>query len=89
MYYVVSEICIGWHFLEHWFYFCSQQIISVVVNESLIPNNLIKGGLEKQNHYYYNTECQSKPNQKNVNNAAQFIEQKILFYTNINNKKYV
>ena len=37
MYYIVSEICIGGHFLEDCFYCYSQQIKSAVANESPIP----------------------------------------------------
>ena len=37
MYYIVLEICVGGRFLEDCFYFYSQQIISGIVNESLIP----------------------------------------------------
>ena len=46
MYYIVLEICIGGPFLEDCFYGYSQQIISDVANESLIPYNLIKGAPE-------------------------------------------
>ena len=42
----------------------SQQIISAVANESLIPYN-IKRAPETQN-LYCSTECHPKPNQKNV-----------------------
>ena len=37
MYYIVSETCIGGHFLEDCFYCYSQQIKSVVANKFLIP----------------------------------------------------
>ena len=42
MYYIVSKICLGGHFLENCFYCYSQQIISTVANEPLIPYNLTK-----------------------------------------------
>ena len=42
MYYEVSEICIGGHFLEDCFYCYSQQTKSAIVNEFLVPYNLIK-----------------------------------------------
>ena len=45
MYYIVSEICIGRHFLEDCLYCYSQQIKSAVANESLIPYKLIKKAL--------------------------------------------
>ena len=48
-YYIVSEICIGGHFLEACFNCYFQQIISAVANESLIPYNLIKKAPETQN----------------------------------------
>ena len=44
MYYIVSESCIGGHFLEDCFYCYSQQFKSAVANESLIPYNLVKMG---------------------------------------------
>ena len=47
---MVSEICIGGRFLEDCFYCYSQQIISAIVNESLIPyKKLIKRAPETQN----------------------------------------
>ena len=42
MYYEVSEICIGDHFLEDCFYCYSQQTKSAIVNEFLVPYNLVK-----------------------------------------------
>ena len=42
MYYIVSEIWIGGHFLEDCFYCYSEQINSDVANDSLMPYNLIK-----------------------------------------------
>ena len=42
MYYIISEKWIRGHFLEDCFYCYSQQIISVVAKESLIPNNFIQ-----------------------------------------------
>ena len=53
MYYKVSEICIGGHFLEDCFYCYSQQIVSVVANESVNAYNFIKRVPEKQ---AFNTE---------------------------------
>ena len=47
-YYTVSKICIDGCFLEDCFYCYSQQIISDVANESLIPYNLIKRAPETQ-----------------------------------------
>ena len=49
MYYVVSEMCIGGGFLEGCFYCYSQQIITAIDNESLIPYNFLKPALETQN----------------------------------------
>ena len=66
MYYIVSEIYIGGRFLEHCFYYYSQQIISAVAKESLIPYNLTQRPPETQNLQYYNTEHHAKPNQTNV-----------------------
>ena len=43
MYYIVSEKCIGVHFLEDCFYCYFQQIKSALFNEYLIPYNLIQG----------------------------------------------
>ena len=48
MCYIVSEMCIGERFLEDCFQFYSQQIISAVANESVIPYNLIKRALETE-----------------------------------------
>ena len=42
MYYIVPEKCIGERFLEDCFYCYSQEIISAVANQSLIPYNLIR-----------------------------------------------
>ena len=86
MYYKVSEICIAGHFLENCFYCYSQQIVSVVANESLNAYNFIKRVPEKQT---FNTVTpNANPNQIkiNVTNTAMFLDQKILFYRNINNK---
>ena len=66
MYHIVSEICIGGRFLEVCFDLCFQQIISAVANESFIPYNLIRTAPETQNLQCCNTECKSRPNQKNV-----------------------
>ena len=41
-YYIVSERFIGGCFVGDCFYCCSQQIISTIANESLIPYNYIK-----------------------------------------------
>ena len=49
MYYIVSEICIVGHFLEDCFYCYSQQNISAVANESLVPYNFIQRAPETQN----------------------------------------
>ena len=45
----MSERGIGGSFLEGCFYYYSQEIISVVINESLIPYNLIKMAPETHN----------------------------------------
>ena len=82
---MVPEIYVGGGSLEDCFYCYSQQIISAIPRESLIPYNLIQRAAQTQNLKCYNTECHPKPNQTNVN-TAQFLEQKILFHTNINNK---
>ena len=42
MYYIVSERFIGGCFVEDCFYCCSQQIISTIADESLIPYNFVK-----------------------------------------------
>ena len=42
MYYIVLEICIDERVLEDCFYLYSQQIVSAVANESLIPITLQK-----------------------------------------------
>ena len=42
MFYIVLEICIDRRSLEDYFYHYSQQIISAVAKESLIPYNLIQ-----------------------------------------------
>ena len=42
MHYIVPEKCIGERFLEDCFYCYSQEIISAVANQSLIPYNLIR-----------------------------------------------
>ena len=61
MYYIVSEICIAERFLWDSFYCYSQQFISAVANEFLIPNNLKKG---HQKHITFNTVTpNANPNQ--------------------------
>ena len=61
MYYIVSEICVGGHFLMDCFYCYFQQIISAVAKESLIPYTLYK---EHQKHGTFNTVTPStSPNQ--------------------------
>ena len=58
MSYIVPEICVGAGFLEDYFYCYSQQIISVVANESLISNNL------QYKHRTFNTvTLNANPNQ--------------------------
>ena len=47
MYYLVSEAYIGGQFLEECFHCYSQQILSGVLNESLISYNLITRATEK------------------------------------------
>ena len=49
MYNIVSEICIGGRFLEDSFCCYTQQFISAVANEFLIPYNLISRALQTQN----------------------------------------
>ena len=39
MYYIVSEICIGGRFLEDCLYCYSQQTLSAIANEFLLPYN--------------------------------------------------
>ena len=72
MYYIVLEICVGGSFLEDCFYCYSQQIISAVGSEYLIPNNLVKRAPETQNLQYCKTKCQPKPNQRNVKYSSVF-----------------
>ena len=48
MYYILSGIYIGGHFLEDCFYCYSKQIISAVAKESLTPYNLIQRAPETQ-----------------------------------------
>ena len=57
VHYKVSELCIGGTFYEDCFCWYSQQIVSAVTDEFLIPCNLIKRAPEKQNLY-------AKPNAK-------------------------
>ena len=52
MYYIVLEICIDERVLEDCFYLYSQQIVSAVANESLIPITLQK---KHQKHRTFNT----------------------------------
>ena len=66
MYYIVSEIYIDGRFLEDCFYYYSEQIISAVAKESLIPYNLTQRPPETQNLQYYKTEYHAKPNKTNV-----------------------
>ena len=70
----MPKICIGGHFLflEDCFYCYSQKIISDGANESLIPYKLIKKAPETQKSSYCNSECQPKPNQKNVRYSSVF-----------------
>ena len=42
MYYILLEICSGGRFSEDSLYYYSQQIISAVSNELVIPYNVIK-----------------------------------------------
>ena len=53
MYYIVSEICIGGHFLEDWFYCYSQQIESAVAAESLVPCNITK----REPYFFWGENC--------------------------------
>ena len=45
----MSEICIGRRFIEDSFYYYSQEIISALGKESLIPYKLIQRAPETQN----------------------------------------
>ena len=72
MYYIVLEICTVGRFLEEFFYYYSQQIISAIANESLIPYNFIKRAPETQNLQYCNIECHPKPNQKSIKYSSVF-----------------
>ena len=49
MYCIVSEDYVGGRFLEDYFYCYSQQIISTIAKESLIPYNLTQRTSEIQN----------------------------------------
>ena len=81
----MSEICIGGRFLEDYFSCYSQQLLSVVANESLIPYYFIKRSAETQNLWYCNSECQSKTNKNNVKYSLVF-RTKDFLHTNRNNK---
>ena len=48
IYYIVLEICAGSRFLQESVYCYSQQFISAVANESLIPYNRMKRAPETQ-----------------------------------------
>ena len=48
MYYIVLEICAGSRFLQEMINCYSQQFISAVANESLIPYNRMKRAPEKK-----------------------------------------
>ena len=62
MYFTVSDGCY------------SQQIISATAKESLIPYNRTQRAPETQNLSYCNTECNVKPNQKNVKLGSAFLK---------------
>ena len=49
MYCILTEICIGWRFLQDCFCRYPPKIICAVTNESLIAHKLIKRAPEKQN----------------------------------------
>ena len=72
------EICTGGLFVKDCFYCYSQEILSVVANEFLISYNLIKRAPE--NRTFNAVQFCLKTN------TSQFLEQKILFHTNTNNK---
>ena len=70
----MSEISIDQHFLGYCFYCYSQQFISVLANESVIPYNLKN---EHQERRTFNIAIRNaKPNQINkIQNTTQFLEQ--------------
>ena len=78
MYYIMSEICIIGLFSENCFYSYSQQNISAVANESLIPYNLTKTAPETQStfNWYCNTECHPKLNQKKYEIQLSFLNKR-------------
>ena len=53
IYYIVSEICIGGHFLEECFYCYFRQIKSAGANESLVPYKHIK----KEPYFFWVEGC--------------------------------
>ena len=72
MYYIVSEIYAGRHFLVNFLVNYSQQIIPAVANESVIPYNLTKRALETQKRQYCSTKCHPKPNHKKIKIRLSF-----------------
>ena len=76
---MVLEICIAGRFLADFFYCYSQQIVSAVANESLIPHNLIQRTPETQNLATLNvTPSQIKKNKRyrSVFRTKDFVPQK-------------
>ena len=73
------QICIRRRFLEDCFYGYSQQIVSAVANESLIPYRLIKRSKQIKNK-------SNKKKKKKYKIQISYWNKKILFYTNISNK---
>ena len=76
---IVSEIYIDRRFLKDSCY--SQQIISAVAKEYLIPYNLIQRAPETQNLQYCNTKYQAKPNEVNVKCSSFFRMAGFVLYT--------
>ena len=87
MYYIVSEICIGGHFLEECFYCYSQRIKSAVANKSLIPYNLIKRAL----YFFCVEDCylltwnvaHILSNLKTFKEATKHVECDVIFFTEV------
>ena len=61
-------------------YCYSQQIISTVANEFLVPYNLIQRAPETKNLQYCNTEYHFKPNQKNIKYISVFTSKDFVSY---------
>ena len=81
------QIYIARRFLEDLFYSNSQQFIYSVAKESVISYKVIQRAPETLKTPLTPETPNVTPNQiKQMQNKAQFLELKILFHTNINNK---